>query len=338
MNTLPKLYKRNKVWTISHQGCWVHISFGDHHGVQQKESIECPSPEKAAQEAQSRWNKKVDRESYSETPYNWPKTPMLALEYIEHGHKLPSTIMIQPKLDGFRCVATNCEMQTRQNTIICSMPHIKQALSAIPDGIVLDGELYCHGRSFQDHLTIIKRDNVHPDFMDISYHIYDIQDSAPFNQRIARLELILSGLNNPYLKLVPTREVPKRSAEELRDSYILDGYEGAILRDPYASYEYGRTAALQKFKREDTTDFQIIGWKAATTGREKGCAIAECITENGLPFTARLTGTLEYRKATFKHQPPILPSLKARILHYGYYDSGIPKQPRCDSYFYGSSQ
>lgn len=337
----PTLYKRNNVWNIRTKDCWIYIKFGTVGGLTQEEAIQFSTPGEAAARAASRWNEKVDRDSYSEQPYNFPKTPMLALVYQEHGHKLPTDIYFQPKLDGIRCIANNCELRSRKNTNINSVPHIKELLKSLPDQVVLDGELYHHGWDFQTHLTVINPDTPHTDFLKIKYMVFDLQSDDPYYIRYEKLQEILKDLPKDYIDLVPITKGRRSDLDELTDQYITAGYEGAILRDPTKPYEYStRSASLQKYKRRDTTEFNIVGWTAATKGREKGCAIAICSlpkthpTFKPLTFEARLTGTLEYRRALYNFPPHITPRLYARINHFGYHQSGLPIQPSCDSWFY----
>jgi ATP-dependent DNA ligase len=340
--TFPKLYKKNNFWEISVKDQWITIKHGIFNGQYQTESLELASPASASAEAASRWNKKVDRELYSENPYNFPKQPMLALEFESNLDKLPSDVFFQPKLDGIRCIANNSELMSRQNTRINSVPHIAMLLSNIPDNIVLDGELYCHGLDFQTHQKLIRPDSPHEEFMKIKYHVFDIQSDDPFFMRHQQVNQVLGSLTllNEHIVAVETIPGKKEDVEKVTDHFIGQGYEGTIVRHPYTKYEYGqRSASLQKYKRFDTSEFRITGWTCSTKGREKGCAIAICSLEkNGpfkpLTFQARLTGSLEYRKAVYENQPVILDNLYARIRHHGFYESGLPKQPICDSYFY----
>jgi len=49
----------------------------------------------------------------------------------------------QPKLDGHRAGATNKMIYSRGGKML-DLPHLEEELSGIPDGIILDGELYRH--------------------------------------------------------------------------------------------------------------------------------------------------------------------------------------------------
>ena len=334
----PILYKRSHSWQVQVRDNYVQITHGPVYGNKQVEAIRTPSYEDAQIEAQRRWDHKVNRESYGDTPYYAPLTPMLAVEYETHKDKLPPTVYVQPKLDGIRCVADNSVLMSRRNSIICSVPHIKQELSQLPDGIKLDGELYIHGLSFQEHLEYIKRDTPHPEFHRVEYHVFDIQSPDPFYFRHEQLKSLILSIHAPSIHLVPTIRIKSTEVTTYRDSFLSQGYEGAMVRDPFIPYEYGaRSFSLQKYKREDDSEFPIVGWTAAKTGRERGCAIVICSLPNGETFTARMTGTLEYRRSLMQQPPPILKSnpLMARIKHYGFFKTGIPKMPRCDSFFYG---
>ena len=82
--------------------------------------------------------------------------PMLALEMEEKLVKLPC--MVQPKLDGIRCLVYKKEsivFQSRQNKLFEPFQHLLPELESIFEKhptLVLDGELYCHGLGFESVL------------------------------------------------------------------------------------------------------------------------------------------------------------------------------------------
>ena len=73
-----------------------------------------------------------------------------------------STAYIQPKLDGMRCLAHikangQVTLVSRDGKVIQNMDHIIRELSTIKQDIILDGELYAHGLSFQENMKLIKK-------------------------------------------------------------------------------------------------------------------------------------------------------------------------------------
>lgn len=111
--------------------------------------------------------------------------PMLAKSYKDEVKKIDwNNCFIQPKFDGMRCLAHikkdgSVTLISRDGRIIENMDHIVKELSNIKQDIILDGELYAHGLSFQENMKLIKKYREGETEV-IEYHIYDIITSEPF--------------------------------------------------------------------------------------------------------------------------------------------------------------
>ena len=110
--------------------------------------------------------------------------PMLALEMEEKLVKLPC--MVQPKLDGIRCLIYKKEtilFQSRQNKLFEPFQHLLPELESIFDehpSMVLDGELYCHGLGFESVTSMVRRAKTrHPDVEKLLYVVYDCVGEGP---------------------------------------------------------------------------------------------------------------------------------------------------------------
>ena len=112
-------------------------------------------------EAKSMWDKKV-KSGYTTTmtaTSNKSFHPMLAQEMTDKLAKYPC--LIQPKLDGIRCIIYKTDkicFQSRSHTMFQTMQHLLPELEHIfkhnPD-IVLDGELYTHGMQSYRQFIIV---------------------------------------------------------------------------------------------------------------------------------------------------------------------------------------
>ena len=118
-------------------------------------SNETTPEEQAELEAQSKWQKKFDKDyaltesdARSKTYYD----PMLAQKYSDRSDDLEFPLYSQPKLDGIRCITSldengNVIAKTRNGKVIDAIPHVldelKQFFLSSPNSI-LDGELYNH--------------------------------------------------------------------------------------------------------------------------------------------------------------------------------------------------
>ena len=182
----------------------------------------------------------------------------------------------QPKLDGERCWinATHAmevpELISSTGRRIISMPHIelalKEFLNITGKPFPLDGELYEKGNSFEQIASKINRTvHLHSEYVDMVYHVFDIKTQEPQATRLLRLaeifnkwKEIVDPLYKDLIKLVPFE-----LAETIEDvhkyyaQYILQDYEGIIVRHPKAPYHIGRPWYVLKFKpkKRDTYNF-----------------------------------------------------------------------------------
>ena len=78
--------------------------------------------------------------------------PMLAVSAVLD--KIVYPVIVQPKLDGMRMIASKEKKLSRKNTPIDTLAHIDT--SWLEDNL-LDGEVYLHGASFQENMRLIKK-------------------------------------------------------------------------------------------------------------------------------------------------------------------------------------
>jgi len=172
--------------------------------------------------------------------------------------------IVQPKYDGVRCRAIPIKtggyllLSSEENPIF-SVPHINKALESLSLGIELDGELYCHGMSFQDILSITSRTvNFHPDYRNIEYHIFDLaQENKPQMARIIDLDII--QLSHPLIKAPFWLCYSLEDIMRVYDKLINMDYEGIIVRYLYALYVRKRSVWVMKFKPKKEDNYAIIG-------------------------------------------------------------------------------
>lgn len=97
--------------------------------------------------------------------------PMLAKSYFDEEHKIKDvdSLCVQAKLDGIRAItfynasSKEIKMMSRSNRELETVQHLKDSLLThltkfSPDtDIILDGELYIHGNTFQENVTLVKK-------------------------------------------------------------------------------------------------------------------------------------------------------------------------------------
>tara|TARA_R100000541_G_scaffold13397_1_gene22369 strand:+ start:6162 stop:7220 length:1059 start_codon:yes stop_codon:yes gene_type:complete len=175
--------------------------------------------------------------------------PMLAKVFGKEEKKVKYPCYAQPKLDGMRALA-DCgkgTLTSRSGNLIQNLDHIANNLP-IQDGLIVDGELYAHGESFQENMRMIKK--YRPGKTEnIKYHVYDIVLDKPFNERLNILKNICLK-HHEVLEYVPTIKINnKKELMTFHALNISEGYEGTIVRHGNESYKLnGRSSSLLKLK------------------------------------------------------------------------------------------
>lgn len=165
-------------------------------------------------------------------------------------------VFCTPKYDGIRCVIRDGMALSRKLKPIPNR-HVQSQLQKCPNN--LDGELICHGKTFNQIQSAIMTEEGSPDF---TFFVFDIVDpKAPYTDRMQRLED--TELPPFCSKVIP---VMIDSEEELLE-YELESseFEGVMIRDGEGPYKYGRSTPKQgwltKLKRFTDSEAVIIGFE-----------------------------------------------------------------------------
>ena len=184
--------------------------------------------------------------------------------------KWPIPYIVQPKFDGIRCRAIPLTTGPKGNeylllsseeNVIYSTPHINGVLSNLQLRAELDGELYCHGMSFEEIVSITSRTvNLHRNFKAIKFHVFDIVNDQPQMRR----QIIVDALRglHPCIQVAPFWLC--ESLEDVMrafDKIIELGYEGIIVRHNLAPYERKRSTLVMKFKPKKKDIYEIVGYE-----------------------------------------------------------------------------
>ena len=162
------------------------------------------------------------------------------------------------------------------------LPKITQELldMMIEEGAYLDGELYLPGYSVNDINSFVKNPQL-PQHYQLQYWCYDIAcenlSAAERNKfRLNNLgESILDVTsktihlsNNKQFILLPSYGINNiNTAIQTRDDFINMGFEGLILRNPNAEYQFGkRNQSMFKFKKIDDGLFDVVDIKIDKRG------------------------------------------------------------------------
>ena len=215
--------------------------------------------------------------------------PMLAYKYDKSKLDFSDPAgmpMIQPKLDGIRCIFTKNGAYSRAQNQFMNVEHLEKKLEFFFEknpNVVLDGELYNHDlkKDFEKIVSLVKKKK--PKSKDkeearklVQYHIYDIIPIKPsmndfYNKRY---DTICKWFNkSPYtkgpIKIVNTYPcVDEKAMEKFHKAFLKEGYEGSILRKN-AYYKNKRSWNLQKIKDFHDAEATIVGYEIGK-GKRKG--------------------------------------------------------------------
>lgn len=206
--------------------------------------------------------------------------------------------------------------------------------------IILDGELYKHGKTLQQISGAARMEKNAYDCDWLEYWVYDCYDKANpdmiANDRIKFLFEVLNVYLNPTENTKPidlirvvaqTYVHGEQMIWDFHDKYVAEGFEGCVIRDPNKPYKpNGRTNDMLKFKNYKSSEFLVIGYELGLRGSEDMCFI--CKLEDGRTFKAMPVGdraTKEEYVANFESK------YKGHMLECTYFnlsDDGIPTQPK----------
>lgn len=338
----PTLYQKAKSgkiyqWKVNALGPEVITEYGTLEGekiiarytVTQKnigKKNETSLADQAIAEAESMWKKKKDKKyvesiAATETPV---LLPMLAHTAEGKLHNITYPAFLQRKFNGVRCMAMWCQIEEGLDEVFLqsrgnkryNIKHLEDELAELlTTADVLDGEIYIHGMSLQEINSLVKKHRP-GESENLEYHIYDIpvidgdrawsQEARLF--KLNKLRQVIEEKNLTHLKIVDTVEIGSYEEAKLKEKeWILAGYEGAIMRQRDALYNFGnRSEYLLKIKSFKDAEFVVIGHEIEETnvnGEIISAVIWICdndqLSPDGLrrSFKVRPKGTKKARQA-----------------------------------------
>lgn len=250
--------------------------------------------------------------------------PMLAKDYKKEFKKVKYPCFAQPKLDGMRALGSEENtMTSRTGKVVDTITHIK--FHALGD-YVLDGELYAHGKTFQETMKLIKK--YRPNETEaIKYHVYDLVMDAPFRIRHGYLTAIVS--TNPQLSLVETVFVENEAEMlEFHKKNIAAGYEGTMIRHGESGYSVNkRSSDLLKYKDFLDETYKITDVVPSESRPEQGVVTCWC-HKTGQYFNTGMKFSHAEREEILANKDKYVGQM-AEIRFFELTDSGIPRFPVC---------
>lgn len=250
--------------------------------------------------------------------------------YVPGETKLRFPVVLDVKLDGIRAhcrlVDGVVEMKSYNNKEMSHIVHISEQVrdlfAYLPQGTVVDGELYKHGLNLRQIQSIVRSDvNTHHMLKEINYYVFDIacpertviEDRYP---ALVRSFNSFKKLSCPNVMLVEkwyawSYEEVSRGFEQSIDM----GFEGVMIRQSsinrkegtreweMSKYSYSRTNSLFKYKKYESMEGIVVA-VADTKGKEKKMCKLVVRLDNGYDLSARF-GTAEEKKM-WKENPSLV--------------------------------
>lgn len=334
MSNLPLLYKQsntgamltwqievedNSYRTISGQidGALTTTKWTACFGKNTGKANATTDAEQAYKEAESKWEKKQEREHYTpdidaaRAGVRMFLEPMLAQDFKKRKDKIKwgtERITVQVKLNGVRCVATKDGLFSRKGKEYVSAPHISQQLktffNANPN-VALDGELFNDElrQNLNKLVSLVRQETPTPENLIesedlVQFHVYDCfnvseEDNDTYSKRSEWYTCAIQWTDCPSVRNVLGWPVSSETEVDiLLSKFESEGHEGAIIRLE-GPYEHKRSKYLLKHKSFVDDEFTIVGVVEGKGNLEGKVGTLSFIARNGNPFESALLGTHE---------------------------------------------
>lgn len=232
--------------------------------------------------------------------------------------------------DNYDAATTHLREDPELLEVFRNMPHI-----------ILDGELYKHGKSLQQISGAARMEKNAYDCDWLEYYVYDLIDlenlDKPAKDRIKLLQSIQQSYGWGFdpcrewkegelqIQVVPQVYISGwASMKKLHAQYVEEGFEGLVIRNPDKPYKpNGRTNDMIKIKMYKDDEFEITGLSEGL--REEDMCFT-LVTADGLEFKAKPIGTREL-KQQYREDLNQLIGKMATVKYFYLSDEGTPLQP-----------
>lgn len=258
----------------------------------------------------------------------WPNfcvEPQVQLAQKFEGVKYPYSLYSR-KLDGLRAYYKDGVVISRTNK-----PHKTEPLAHITaqlkqfvdyDTWVYDGEIiYLNPDGTEDFtkaISLARSDNRTPECDNLYYCIFDMiqkeafenktPDVATFKDEYTRMKAhlgIVEEKRDWYVTSQPNilllKQVDETKLEELQQNRIKYNYEGIMIRNADAHYEYKRSNNIRKIKEMQDTEVKLLGMEAGT-GKFANTLGAMVADYNGYELKIGSGFSDEQRKHYWQHR------------------------------------
>lgn len=325
-------------------------------GKNRGRSNETSPVEQAQKEVEANYQHQLDRgyhRTVEDAKSDGEFRPMLALKWKDRVGKLfksneiipyksvddtmLSTIILQAKLDGIRCIARRGRgLFSREGQPITTVPHIAAAaeelFAADPELRFLDGEIYDHELrdNFPELVSRVKREQ--ETTAQLSYWIYDCVVKDPKALFTARYEQVLTQLNQAPHGFAAT-STPTWTCADLREVDVAyeecleHGFEGGMARLDIP-YEPGkRSKGLLKRKEFMDEEFELVSISEGVGNASGMAKIAVVKLPKGGTCEVDIVGPHE-ALATYLKKGKKLIGTQVTVVFFGYTPKGKLRFPK----------
>jgi DNA ligase-1 len=268
------------------------------------------------------------------TDANGNVKPMLAKAV--DWDKVTYPCLVQPKLDGVRCLMVMEEQRvtflSRNGKPLTTLSHIaadvEDYIGSINDcedyRFILDGEIYSDEITFQEIISAVKKQR--PDSLKLKFRAYDIINDKTQDERIRDVVNIVNKICSHHVHMVESKfSSAKEDILYLHDLWVSQGNEGAMIRLLNGVYGQGqRSSSLMKVKEFNDGEFAFKNFEFGQRGVRD--LIAVCWDTTGAAeFRAKMEGSDALKEKLYARNDLEGKSLTVR--HFGFTDSGLPRFP-----------
>lgn len=224
---------------------------------------------------------------------------------------------------------TDVTFLSRTGKEYTTLDHIKEeAISKLPEPVILDGEIYSHELTFQEIVAAVKKQR--EDSLKLKFRVYDVVNDMKQVDREVIVRTLTSTINWETIHALPTMTChSQEEIEHLHQHYVSEGYEGVMIRLLDGTYDQGqRSSNLLKVKEYDTNEFAFINFELGQRGVEDLIAVCSAKCTDGVwheTFKAKMQGTVAQKQELYSNQPAQMSLLTVK--HHGYTDDGFPRFP-----------
>lgn len=304
--------------------------------------------QQAVSETLSKYAKKRDAEHYCDNIEDALESqhkyfaPMLAEKAADVKWEMVDgqPTIVDPKLDGMRMVTQQAIRHSRKGKPIIAGERIHKNLTDFftkYPTVTLDGELYNHEyhADFQALMSVFRKEKPTPAELDeileiAEYHVYDMFDEANPNMTALERKRWLDEHLKPLLvdKVYVVEWALVHTVADYQaqlDKNLENGYEGSIVRIPYARYLNKRSKSLIKIKIFDDAEYIIVKIVEGK-GNRAGMAGAIDVLVNGAVVSCGIRGNKDYYKHLLDNAEDY-PGLPATVRFFGFTNDGKLRFP-----------